>query len=204
MFHRHATAERLRKFVIRHRVSLQDLFLIAVTMAVAAFVLFQVNVFADGPTPAGNEIEPDEMPILGALLCVGMLIFSWRRSMEQRRETRKRVAAEQHARELAMLDPLTGLPNRRQFVDCLNAAIAAPPRAGAAHALLMLDLNRFKQVNDVYGHSAGDEALIVVGQRLAASIREGDLAARIGGDEFVACGLPCFPHKPSSCSLVKL
>jgi diguanylate cyclase (GGDEF)-like protein len=172
-------------FVIRHRFIIQDLTLLAAMIAVAALVLYQVDVFASGPTPAGNTIEADEVPILAAILCVGLLMFAWRRSREQKRETQRRVAAEQSARELAMEDPLTGLPNRRQFVDSLNAAIAAPPRAGAAHALLMLDLNRFKQVNDVYGHSAGDQALIVVGQRLAAVLRLGDLVARLGGDEFV-------------------
>ena len=104
-----------------------------------------------------------------------MLFFSWRRALEQRRETHKRLAAEARARELAMQDPLTGLPNRRQFIDGLNAAIAAPPRAGASHALLMLDLNRFKQVNDLYGHHAGDEALVVIGSRLLGAVRDGDL-----------------------------
>lgn len=185
MFHHRLSIDRLGKFVIRHRVSIQDLFLIAATIAVTALVLYEFDIFVTGPKPVAEAIEPDELPILAAVLCVCMLFFSWRRSMEQRRETRKRIAAEQCARELAMQDPLTGLPNRRQFVDCLSAAIAAPPRAGAAHALLMLDLNRFKQVNDVYGHSAGDEALIVVGRRLLGAIREGDLVARIGGDEFV-------------------
>ena len=177
-------ADRLRKFLFRHRTRIQDIFLIAVTLAVTAFVLYEVNVFAAGP-PQTKEIAPDEMPILAAVLCIGMLFFTWRRALEQRRETRKRLAAEEHARELSMQDPLTGLPNRRQFVDCLNAAVDAPPRAGASHALLMLDLNRFKQINDIYGHHAGDETLIVIGGRLLGAIRDGDLVARFGGDEFV-------------------
>ncbi|MGH6990842.1 MAG: putative bifunctional diguanylate cyclase/phosphodiesterase, partial [Stellaceae bacterium] len=87
-------------------------------------------------------------------------------------------------RELAMQDPLTGLPNRRQFTDALNTAIDAPPGAGATHALFILDLNRFKQVNDVFGHGTGDEVLIEVGTRLLAVMRTGDLVARLGGDEF--------------------
>jgi diguanylate cyclase (GGDEF)-like protein len=176
--------DRFRHFLFRQRNRIHDLFLIAATLAVTAFVLYQVDVFTRRPVD-GKVIEPDEMPILAVVLCVGMLFFTWRRALEQKRETRKRLAAEERARELAMQDPLTGLPNRRQFIDSLNAAIAAPPRAGAAHALLMLDLNRFKQINDVYGHHAGDEALIVVGSRLLGAVRDGDLVARVGGDEFV-------------------
>ncbi|HVZ52453.1 MAG TPA: EAL domain-containing protein [Pseudolabrys sp.] len=183
MPHRNSRVERFRGFLLRQRTRIQDLFLIAATLAVTAFVLYQFDVFATGPKT--KEISPDEMPILAIVLCVGMLFFTWRRAFEQRRETRKRLAAEARARELAMQDPLTGLPNRRQFIDCLNAAIAAPPRAGASHALLMLDLNRFKQVNDLYGHNAGDEALVVIGSRLMGAVRDGDLVARFGGDEFV-------------------
>jgi diguanylate cyclase (GGDEF)-like protein len=95
-----------------------------------------------------------------------------------------RSLAEQHARELASQDALTGLANRRRFNDALSAALAAPPRADGTHALLMLDLNGFKKVNDVYGHGTGDQALIIVAQRLAAVARQGDLVARLGGDEF--------------------
>ncbi len=176
--------DRLWNFVVRHRVSLQDLFLAAVAVAVTAMVLYQVDVFSTGGRPVDQAIELDEMPILAAVLCVAMLLYSWRRWTEQKRETRRRIEAEKHARELAMQDPLTGLPNRRQFVDTLNAAIAAPPRSGGAHALFILDLNRFKQINDVFGHNVGDEVLIVVGERLLTAVRPGDLVARLGGDEY--------------------
>ena len=113
-----------------------------------------------------------------------MLIFAWRRSREQKLEYRKRASAERHARELALQDPLTGLPNRRRFNDALSSALAAPPRAGSAHAVFMIDLNRFKQVNDIHGHGVGDRALIVVGERLLGEMRDGDIVARLGGDEF--------------------
>jgi diguanylate cyclase (GGDEF)-like protein len=92
--------------------------------------------------------------------------------------------AEAEVRKLAFQDALTGLPNRRQFDDALKAALAAPPRGGAVHAVFLLDLNGFKQVNDVHGHAIGDEVLIVVAQRLLSAIRAGDLLARFGGDEF--------------------
>ena len=173
------------RFLVRHRFSLQDLSFLLVALLACAYVLYEFDIFvADEMAPVANAIEPDEWALLGAVLCAGLLIFAWRRLREQKRETRRRIAAEQHVRELAFQDPLTGLPNRRQFSEALERAIAAPPRSGAVHALLMLDLNGFKQINDVYGHAAGDEALIVVGERLMASVREGDLVARLGGDEF--------------------
>jgi diguanylate cyclase (GGDEF)-like protein len=81
-------------------------------------------------------------------------------------------------------DALTGLANRRQFETTLKATIAAPPGADSVHALLILDLNGFKTVNDVYGHAAGDEVLVIVAQRLAAVMRDKDMLARLGGDEF--------------------
>ncbi len=96
----------------------------------------------------------------------------------------RRILAEREARALALEDPLTGLPNRRQFDEALAHAVAAPPRAGASHAVLALDLNGFKKVNDVYGHLAGDEVLAQVALRLRQAVREGDLVARLGGDEF--------------------
>jgi diguanylate cyclase (GGDEF)-like protein len=177
-------ADRVWRFAIRHRVAFQDLFLVAAALAVTVYVIYDVDVFATQPYPVLQAIELDEIPIIGAVLSVAMLIFAWRRSREQKRETRARVTAERHARELAMQDALTGLPNRRQFTDALNALVRSPPRAGGAHALLSLDLNGFKQVNDVYGHGAGDEALVVVAERLLGAVRQGDLVARVGGDEF--------------------
>ncbi len=85
---------------------------------------------------------------------------------------------------LARHDSLTGLPNRAYFADLLSSAIAKADRFGQEAALVFLDLDRFKQVNDTLGHSAGDALLRQVAQRLRASLREGDNLARLGGDEF--------------------
>lgn len=176
----------LRRLAIRHRVALSEISLAAAVVAVCAFVLFGLDVFAfsKGHGPPRLGIEADELPLIGTILTVGMLIFAWRRTKEQKRETLKRIAAEQRSRELANLDPLTGLANRRQFSAALEAATNTPASAGAAHALLLLDLNGFKQVNDVYGHGAGDVVLKVIGERLLGIARNGDLVARLGGDEF--------------------
>jgi diguanylate cyclase (GGDEF)-like protein len=88
------------------------------------------------------------------------------------------------AHELANTDALTGLANRRQFERALKETVASPPGAGRVHAVLALDLNKFKRINDVYGHVMGDDVLVIVAQRLSAAMRDGDLLARLGGDEF--------------------
>ena len=85
---------------------------------------------------------------------------------------------------LALTDALTGLANRTRFDRQLQESIAASLRGIGATAVLMIDLDRFKQVNDQLGHAAGDDLLIQVAQRLRAQVREHDLVARLGGDEF--------------------
>ncbi len=177
----------LRSMLIRHRIAVLDLSVICVVILVALFLAFEFDVYENEGSVSVHEetIELDEALTIGGILCVGLLIFSLRRYSEQKQETRRRVAAEQHTRQLAFQDPLTGLANRRQFDEALHAAIAAPPGAGAAHVVFLLDLNGFKQVNDIYGHGVGDELLTIVARRLTAAVREGDLVARLGGDEFV-------------------
>jgi diguanylate cyclase (GGDEF)-like protein len=83
-------------------------------------------------------------------------------------------------------DALTGLPNRRHLLERLDAILAERDRTRAAPAVLFIDLDGFKGVNDRLGHAAGDELLIVVAQRLLSLLGPDDLAARLGGDEFVA------------------
>jgi diguanylate cyclase (GGDEF)-like protein len=90
----------------------------------------------------------------------------------------------QAALESARHDALTGLPNRGLFHELLNQACANAQRSGHNLALMFVDLDRFKSVNDTMGHDAGDELLIQVSERLLACVREGDTVARLGGDEF--------------------
>ncbi|MDB5591629.1 EAL domain-containing protein [Enterovirga sp.] len=173
------------RFLIRHRASLGDLGAGALATAAVAFVCLEVDVFVEGAgSAAAKVISTDELPIIGAALVAGLLGFMWKRLRELKREVRLRRAAEEQVRDLAFRDTLTGLPNRRRFNDALKAAIAAPPRLGGAHALLTLDLNGFKAVNDLYGHAEGDHLLIAVARRLRSAVREDDLVARLGGDEF--------------------
>jgi diguanylate cyclase (GGDEF)-like protein/PAS domain S-box-containing protein len=96
----------------------------------------------------------------------------------------ERKRAEDRVKELAFHDALTGLPNRVLFHDRLAVAVAQAFRQPSRLAVLYLDLDRFKFINDSLGHSTGDEVLGGVGERLRGSIREGDTVARLGGDEF--------------------
>ena len=94
-------------------------------------------------------------------------------------------AAEERIENLAYHDALTGLPNRASFSLLLNHAISRARRAGGGFAILFIDLDGFKQVNDTLGHEAGDALLRDVGKRLKSCVRQNDIVARLGGDEFV-------------------
>jgi diguanylate cyclase (GGDEF)-like protein/PAS domain S-box-containing protein len=96
---------------------------------------------------------------------------------------RRRLEAK--LREMALSDGLTGLANRRGFMEALDKAISRHARGGAPMALLFLDLDGFKQINDHFGHHVGDLALQAFARRLEGCVRKGDTIARLGGDEFV-------------------
>jgi len=97
----------------------------------------------------------------------------------------ERKRHEEEVRSLAYVDALTGLPNRRLLTDRLAQAMAAAHRHGRALAVMFLDLDLFKRINDTFGHDAGDKVLTETAARLRACVGEGDTVARIGGDEFV-------------------
>ena len=113
-------------------------------------------------------------------------ILSLERIIRENTDNLKASALAFHAvNELAFYDPLTGLPNRRLLDERLKQMIGNNKRWGTFGAAIFMDLDKFKRLNDVFGHEAGDELLIAVGKRLQTAVRQTDTVARYGGDEFV-------------------
>ncbi|PYE20516.1 diguanylate cyclase (GGDEF)-like protein [Paraburkholderia silvatlantica] len=121
--------------------------------------------------------------ILDALLILLLLMFS--------RQLRKRLAMERRLQRLAWFDSLTGLPNRVQLQREALRMLTEAKRTGTTLAVLFIDLDRFKRVNDTQGHSAGDEVLREIARRLQDQIHTGDVIGRLGGDEFLAVLREC-------------
>jgi diguanylate cyclase (GGDEF)-like protein len=128
--------------------------------------------------PSGTE---DERVIWIASSVFLSLIVLARFVLAVKANERARVAVEHQAAH----DPLTGLGNRTTLMERLESALGGPQAQGDRLALLYLDLDGFKVVNDTWGHRCGDEVLVEIGRRLRKSVRPGDLVARVGGDEFV-------------------
>jgi diguanylate cyclase (GGDEF)-like protein len=166
----------------RHRVGIGEAALIICIVITVGIVFFEYDF---GESFSGDKrIDFQEAIGLAILFIACTVYFGWHRMVEQEREIVRRITAESRAHELANTDALTGLANRRQFERVLKETAASPPGAGRVHAVLSLDLNKFKRINDVYGHPVGDDVLVIVAQRLSAAMRDGDLLARLGGDEF--------------------
>nr|WP_158651706.1 GGDEF and EAL domain-containing protein [Marinobacterium profundum] len=101
------------------------------------------------------------------------------------KDVTERRESEALLHQLAFFDPMTGLPNRRLLLDRLEMVLASGRRHRRVSALIFVDLDQFKRINDVFGHSVGDTALKLLSQRLETLVREQDTVARLGGDEFV-------------------
>jgi diguanylate cyclase (GGDEF)-like protein len=150
------------------------------------------SVLESGEAVLGIEIEDSEgdchlvsyypVPGLSGLAGVGTAVtdVTHLKNVERRLEETNRSLT-----VLATTDELTNLPNRRMFGEQLDLALARARRGGLAVAILCLDLDRFKEVNDTLGHAYGDQMLVEVASRLRAGARDTDVVSRIGGDEFV-------------------
>ena len=125
----------------------------------------------------GRIFERFTSPLRSDTLVIGR-IWSFRDITEQR-------CLIEQVRQLAFFDPLTQLPNRRLLTDRMSQALSASKRSGNYGALMVLDLDNFKSLNDTHGHLAGDLLLVEVARRLMECVRQIDTIARIGGDEFV-------------------
>jgi diguanylate cyclase (GGDEF)-like protein len=149
--------------------------------AAAMLRLRQIAAASDQPTidVADQVLERGTMPSLSDVAAHAAAVRRTRREMTR----------------LALTDPLTGLANRALFLDHLEQALARARRSGHHPAVVFVDLDRFKTVNDSLGHEAGDEVLRAVAERLGRVVREQDTVARLGGDEFaVLCDAPTRPE----------
>jgi len=161
---------------------------------VAASIILFVGI-GDAALPAlirvfsGLGVGTDRVMINALLLNVALIIFSWRRYRELIREVQERKRTEAVARALADTDPLTNCLNRRAMSPAVGNLIDEATRHGDAVAMIMLDIDKFKQVNDINGHATGDFVLQECARRISALLPHGGLLARLGGDEF-ACAVP--------------
>jgi diguanylate cyclase (GGDEF)-like protein/PAS domain S-box-containing protein len=119
-------------------------------------------------------------------------------------DTTENKKAEERIRELAFFDPLTHLPNRTLLIDRLRQAMTGSARSGMYGALLYIDLDHFKSINDASGHATGDLLLQAVAQRLTLCARAGDTVARLGGDEFVVVLPELSPNQSDAASATEL
>jgi diguanylate cyclase (GGDEF)-like protein len=131
---------------------------------------------------------------MATLVALGACVAHVRTALSRRRQryleglvqerTSELVSSQVKLTQLAYYDSLTALPNRRSFNESLQALLEAAATPPYEFALVLIDLDGFKQVNDTLGHDAGDELLVIAAGRLRAALREGDFVARLGGDEF--------------------
>lgn len=123
--------------------------------------------------------------VVGPDVTAAELALRTRSLVRRKRQGDRERARMQDSLRLALVDPLTGLFNRRHAMPQLDAIAARAIETGTVFAVMVIDLDRFKQVNDQHGHAAGDQVLVEVARRLSANLRATDLLARIGGEEFL-------------------
>jgi diguanylate cyclase (GGDEF)-like protein len=161
----------------------------ALVLLVAGVAIFAAAHFFDLPPLLLQfgldhaDLEVDDIIFVIFMLSVALMIYGFRRYRDLSREIHARVEAEHEALKLARHDPLTGLPNRRFFEQKLDECLGAISGEKQL-AVLMLDLDGFKPVNDTHGHAMGDKALGEFARRVSAILRGNEFLARIGGDEF--------------------
>src|SRR5687768_17732233 len=120
----------------------------------------------------GTGAPPDPQLTSAVLLNIALVIFGWRRYADLQREVIERRKAEAWAQELASVDPLTGCLNRRSGVPAITALLADATARQRDLAVLMVDLDNFKQINDLNGHAMGDSVLTETARRIAALLPE--------------------------------
>lgn len=167
--------------------------LVTLGIAIAAILLFVTTGGTLMPQIVsawlGNGPAPDPELTTAVLLNIALLLFGWRRYADLQKEVMERRRAEAWAQELASVDSLTGCLNRRSGLPAIEALLTRAASRNREVAVLMMDLDNFKHINDLNGHALGDAVLIETAGRLAALMPDDAVLARLGGDEFV-CALP--------------
>lgn len=170
-------------------------------ITVAAIIIFVATgsaVLSTSLAHIGGSGSPiDRVLLIALLLNVALILFGWRRHAELRKAAETHAAAEARAAQLAARDPLTGLLNRRALIEEGGTMIAQANRRHKVVALLMLDLDHFKRINDLYGHGTGDALLRQVAAEVTDAMPSVALATRLGGDEF-ACAFLFDPAVPQT------
>ena len=169
--------------------SVQDGLLLSSVMLVGGLLALQYDLFwfVSELSEPQRKISLAEAMFLTVLLALCIFAFVIRRLREARHGVARRVAAKIQVRglkKIASQDSLTGLANRRVLISALTSAITTSSSGGRKHAFFLIDLNDFKQVNDLHGHAIGDRVLQVAAERFRTVARPSDLLVRLGGDEF--------------------
>lgn len=156
---------------------------------VAAAILMFVAIGAEiGPGVVNSlrhgSAAPDPFIVNAFLLNIAIIIFGWSRYRDLCREIEACTAAENKARHLAETDPLTGFLNRRSFNNAVSARLDEASQRDRVVALMMMDIDNFKQINDYNGHQTGDQLLLESARRIRGCLPPDAAVGRIGGDEF--------------------
>lgn len=177
-------ANRLGGSIVR-MVLIFSVLAIVLAIAFARALTQPLQVLALAATHFFSDKAPTRLP-LSRTDEIGILARCFER---MRGEIKTQMASLYHKQDelehLASHDPLTSLPNRKRFMERLDASIREAAESGTQLAVLFVDLDRFKQINDQFGHAIGDAVLVAVSRRLQHVLRGGDVVARLGGDEFI-------------------
>lgn len=171
-----------------HTPLIHYVFFFVATFFAALFLALEYDLLRTWDTTPSElkKLQVEEIFALGSILVIGLLVFAWRRMRDREQEAIRRLAAERVAHKSARRDVLTGLPNRKLFMERAGTALSSSWERGTECAVLFIDLDGFKPVNDRLGHASGDAVLMEVARRLRSCVPDSGLVARLGGDEFVA------------------
>lgn len=173
--------------------------IVTTLIAFAAILLFVANAGAVIPNVIrawdGQATAPDVALTNALVLNIALILLGWQRYRAMSTELADRRRSEEEARRLADIDPMTGALNRRSFAGELAALLASGDARSQPIAVLVVDLDNFKQINDLHSHVAGDAVLRACASRIGRLLPQGALLARLGGDEF-ACAVPYHRQVP--------